>query len=176
MLDSRAEAVRGGFGLALLRFLDPIDWIAARLVIAAMAGMVTIVAAQVFMRYVLNLSLDWAVELSRLCFVWLVFLAIPLGIKRGAHVGVGLLTDRLPSRVQDTLFRGMSALVIVLMVVVAREAVVLTHDQWDEPMATLDISVALFMLPVAIGAVHSVLHLLAGVLTGPPVKRTVATE
>jgi len=158
------------------RVLDGIDQVVALLIIVAMAGMVVVVATQVYLRYALNLSLDWADEISRLLFVWSIFLAIPLGIKRGSHVGIELLTNQLPRGFRDRLFRFMNVLAIVLMAVVAWQAGVLTHDQWDEPMSTLDISVGFFMLPLLIGAVHSVLHLLAGVIAGVPAKAPAVTE
>jgi TRAP-type transport system small permease protein len=81
----------GGTGYARCA-LDLIDRIVGLLVILAMAAMVTVVAAQVGLRYMLNQSFDWADELSRLLFVRSIFLAIPLGIKRGAHVSIELLT------------------------------------------------------------------------------------
>jgi TRAP-type C4-dicarboxylate transport system permease small subunit len=158
------------------RALNLIDWIITLLVILAMAAMVTIVAAQVGLRYVLNQSFDWADELSRLLFVWSIFLAIPLGIKRGAHVSIELLTEWLPADVRQRLFRMVSLLAMALMAVVAWQAGILTRDQWDEPMSTLDISVGLFMLPVLIGAIHSVLHLLVGVVDGRPAKALAAIE
>lgn len=157
---SWARYARGG--------LNAIDWVVRALVIVAVAAMTTIVAVQVGLRYGLNESLDWADEVSRLAFVWSVFLAIPLGIKRGAHLSVVLLTDRLPTGPRRMLFRTMSVLAMVLMAVVAWQAGILTRNQWDEPMSTLDISVGLFMMPVAIGAVHAMLHLLAGIIVGVP--------
>jgi len=150
------------------RALSGLDSIAAIVVILAMAGMVAIISTQVFLRYGLNSSLDWAEEVSRLLFVWSVFLAIPLGMKRGVHVGINLLTGLLPTPAQNTLFRLMSALAIVMMAVVAWEAAILTRDQWDEPMTTLDVSVGFFMLPLLIGAAHSILHLVLLVIEGPP--------
>jgi TRAP-type C4-dicarboxylate transport system permease small subunit len=156
--------------------LNAIDWVVSALVVLAMAAMTSIVAVQVGLRYGLNDSLDWADEVSRLAFVWAVFLAIPLGIKRGAHVGIELLTGWLPGGLRRGLFRMMSLLVIALMAVVAWQAAILVRDQWDEPMSTLDVSVGLFMLPVAIGAVHSVLHLLAGSIRGEPGKAVTAVE
>jgi len=149
------------------RALSGLDWIAAFVVMLAMAGMVAIIATQVFLRYGLNSSLDWAEEVSRLLFVWTVFLAIPLGMKRGAHVGINLLTGLMPTLAQNMLFRLMSTLAIALMGVVAWEAAILTRDQWDEPMTTLDISVGFFMLPLLIGAAHSILHLALLVVEGP---------
>jgi TRAP-type C4-dicarboxylate transport system permease small subunit len=156
--------------------LNVVDWIVAALVVLAMAAMTTIVAIQVGLRYGLNESLDWADEVSRLAFVWAVFLAIPLGIKRGAHLSVVLLTDRLPAGPRSMLFRAMNALAMVLMAVVAWQATILIRDQWDEPMSTLDISIGLFMMPVVIGAVHSELHLLAGIIAGIPANVPQGTE
>lgn len=158
------------------RGLNAIDWILGALVVLAMAAMTIIVAVQVGLRYGLNESLDWADEVSRLTFVWAVFLAIPLGIKRGSHVGMELLTGWLPGAARRALFRAVSLLATALMAIVAWQAVILVRDQWDEPMSTLDVSVGLFMLPLAIGAVHSVLHLLAGVVTGRPGNAVAAVE
>jgi TRAP-type transport system small permease protein len=158
------------------RGLDALDWVIAKVVIVSMAIMVTVVAAQVFTRYALNLSLDWAEEISRLFFVWSIFFAIPLGVKRGAHVSIALLTDRLPVQAQDKLFRAMNAVAMLLMAVVAYEAAILTRDQWDEPMSTLDFSIGWFMLPLFVGAAHAFLHLLNGVLSGQPERQELATE
>jgi TRAP-type transport system small permease protein len=158
------------------RILSGIDWIAALLVVLAMAGMVAIVSVQVFLRYALNSSLDWADEVSRLLFVWSVFLAVPLGVKRGSHVGLALLTSLLPAGLRTGLYRLVNAGALGLMTVLAWEATRLTLEQWDEPMTTLDVSVGAFMLPVVIGAVHSMLHLLDAFIHGQPLKVAAVVE
>jgi len=53
--------------------------------VALMAVMCTVVFAQVVLRYVFNSSIDWADEVSRLAFVWTVFLAIPLAIRDASN-------------------------------------------------------------------------------------------
>ena len=156
--------------------LNVIDWIVGVLVILAMAAMTLTVAVQVGLRYGLNESIDWADEVSRLSFVWAVFLAIPLGIKRGAHVSVELLTGQLPTGTRRGLFRLVSLLAMMLMVLVTWQAAILARNQWDEPMSTLEVSVGVFMLPLVIGAAHSVLHLLVGVIDGRPGKALSAAE
>jgi TRAP-type C4-dicarboxylate transport system permease small subunit len=163
-----ARYARGGLNIA--------DWIVGALVILAMAAMTTIVTVQVWLRYGLNASLDWADEVSRLAFVWTIFLALPLGIKRGVHVSMELLKGQLPAGARRALFRLVSLLAVALMAVVAWQAALLVRDQWDEPMSTLDVSVGVFMLPLVIGSVHSVLHLLVGVIDGGPGKPVPAGE
>jgi TRAP-type C4-dicarboxylate transport system permease small subunit len=155
------------------RLIDRLDAIVAMLVILAMAGIVTTISEQVFLRYALNSSFDWAEEVSRLLFVWSIFLAIPLGVKQGAHVGIDLLTSHWPPSASTALFRVTSLIGIALMGVVAWQAAILTRDQWDEPMTTLDFSIGLFMLPLAIGAAHAILHLLIAAIDGAPRKKMI---
>ena len=60
------------------RVLNLLDRSTLGLVLVAMAAMVAVVSAQVALRYGFNRSIDWADEVSRLAFVWSIFLAIPL--------------------------------------------------------------------------------------------------
>jgi TRAP-type C4-dicarboxylate transport system permease small subunit len=172
-MSETAPAARRGIARLML---DGLDWVAASVVILAMAGMIAIVATQVGLRYGLNQSIDWADEVSRLLFVWAVFMAIPLGIARGGHIGIDLLTDRLPIGLRGRLFAVVDVLAVVLLAVVGGYAARLTYDQWDEPMSTLDLSVGLFMLPIVIGAAHSILHLLMQVVAGRPVRTRTLSE
>ncbi|OYW16920.1 MAG: hypothetical protein B7Z52_07665, partial [Burkholderiales bacterium 12-64-5] len=137
-------------------------------VIAVTGTMVVVVVAQVILRYGFGRSFDWADEISRLLFVWVIFLALPLGIPKGAHVGVSLLTDRLPPAARSLLFRLTSLMCAALLAVVAWQAALLVLEQWEEPLSTLDASVALFMVPLVLGAAHGLLHLLALAVAGAP--------
>jgi len=139
---------------------------AAWTLVGLVAAMVAIVSAQVFMRYVLNSSIGWTDEVSRLTFVWSIFLAIPLGIKAGVHIGMEILTARLPANVQDVLARAVALVGAAMMALVAWQAARLAFDQWDELMASVNASSAWFIVAVAIGGAHSSLHLLWITLTG----------
>ncbi len=98
-----------GWRRACLLGLAALDVAAAWTIVALVTVMVTVVSAQVFMRYALNSSIGWADEVSRLMFVWSIFLAIPLGIRLGAHIGIEMLTARLPAAAQDVLARAVAA-------------------------------------------------------------------
>jgi TRAP-type C4-dicarboxylate transport system permease small subunit len=155
---------RGKYATALAA----LDVAAAWTIVALMAVMVAVVSAQVFMRYALNSSIGWADEISRLMFVWSIFLAIPLGIKLGVHIGIEMLTSRFSAGVQDALARAVSLASAALMALVCYEAIVITWDQWDEQMASVNASAALFILALAVGCGHSALHLIWIALTGKP--------
>jgi len=150
----------------LAALIGALDVAAAWALVALIAVMVALVSAQVFMRYVLNSSIGWTDEISRLTFVWSIFLAIPLGIKAGVHIGMEILTARLPENVQDILARAVAMVGAAMMALVAWQAARLAFDQWDELMASVDMSAAWFIVAVAIGCAHSALHLLWITLTG----------
>ncbi len=124
-----------------------------------MTIMIVVVSAQVFLRYVLNSSIGWADEVSRLAFVWSVFLAIPLGIREGLHVGIELLTSRFPGLVQRGLVRLMAALGAVMMAIVCWQSAIIAYDQWEEKMSSVPASAGLFVLAIVVGSAHSVLCL-----------------
>jgi TRAP-type C4-dicarboxylate transport system permease small subunit len=58
------------------------------LVAAIFAAMVLIGTWQVFGRFVLNATPSWSEEVQIFGHIWLVFLAIPIAYRRGAHITV----------------------------------------------------------------------------------------
>jgi TRAP-type C4-dicarboxylate transport system permease small subunit len=156
--------------------LGGLDKLITALLLAAVAVMVGVVSAQVGLRYGFNLSIDWADEVGRLAFVWSIFLAIPLGVRNGAHIGIDIVVDKLSPAFRGGLKRiaaGMSAL---MMAVIAWASWGVAREQWDELMATLDWSVGWFIVPVGMGALLSALHLLRIVIVGPPLPQAGGAE
>ena len=156
--------------------LGLIDRCASGTIIAAMAAMVVVVSLQVLLRYAFNASLDWAEDIARLLFVWSIFLAVPLGVKRGSHIAIELLTVRLPPPARVFFIRIMALGCAALMTVICYQSALLTVQQWDEFMPTLNVTAALFMVPVAFGAAHSALHFAALAISGAPPRVEVLVE
>lgn len=155
--------------------LDRIDRVARVAIIAIVAVMIAIVSLQVLLRYVFNTSIDWSDEVSRLLFVWSMFLAIPLGIREGSHVGVELLVGRFAPETRRQLVKATSLVAVVLMAVVFWQSLVITVDTWDELLPTLNLSANWFMVPVPICALHSILHLVQ-LFWREPVRTIVTIE
>lgn len=59
-----------------------------------------ILFVQIIMRTVFSAPLKWAEELARYLQIWITFLGIGYGIRRGSHIGMTLLRDRLPRVLQ----------------------------------------------------------------------------
>jgi TRAP-type C4-dicarboxylate transport system permease small subunit len=67
-------------------------------VAAIFAAMCVVGLLQVFNRFVLNRSLSWSEEFQIFSHVWIVFLAIPIAYRRGAHLAVESFSSMLPPR------------------------------------------------------------------------------
>ncbi len=57
--------------------------------------MVILIFGQVCMRYIANFSLSWTEELARILFIWVSWIGISLGQKKGEHIKITMVTDRL---------------------------------------------------------------------------------
>lgn len=158
----------------LKRVLSRVDALTYWIIAGAIGGMTLIVAIQVVMRYFFGLSIDSADELSRLLFVWAIFLAIPHGVKAGVHVGIDILISRFRDHTREIIFRITGVLSLVLMVMLIYGAAVATMERWPELMPTLPISSAVFYIPLLICAIHSSLHLVLQIRGGPLVWQETA--
>ncbi|MDV2685244.1 TRAP transporter small permease [Alkalihalophilus lindianensis] len=75
--------------MKLLKWID--EHIEEVLLIGFSVVMVAVIAAQVFMRHVMESSLSWSEELARYCFIWLVYLGISYGVKKQRHIKVDVV-------------------------------------------------------------------------------------
>lgn len=69
-----------------------INWFLALL----MAGMVVVITAQVWYRFVLNDPLSWSEEAGRYLFVWISFMGAAAGVRYQVHLGIDLMEKLLP--------------------------------------------------------------------------------
>jgi TRAP-type C4-dicarboxylate transport system permease small subunit len=175
-MSALAPESAGAPGAALRRVLVPLDRFVTAVLLFSVAVMVIVVSTQVGLRYGFNRSIDWAEELGRLSFVWSIFLAIPLGVRQGSHIGIDLVVDRLPPAARTFIRRAAAGVCAVMMFVIAWAAYRVAAEQWDELMATLDWSVGWFIVPVGVGALLSGLHLVHIAVAGPPAPQQAVTE
>ena len=160
----------------LKTMLDGFDRMICWLIMLAMALMVAVVSVLVLLRYGFNSSIDWADDIGRLLFVTSVFLAVPIAVKHNAHISIGLLVDHLPPAVQNGLARFVALLSAGMMGLISWFTIQVAAGQWREMLPTVEITIAVFMLPVALGTFHSALHLLRIVWVGPPERAALGAE
>jgi TRAP-type transport system small permease protein len=85
----------GRKGSGMRRAFDLLDAAISRCAIVLLAVMVILIGSQVFARYVLNQALYWTEELGRHVMIWMVFLAAAVCLRRGFHLSITILAQRL---------------------------------------------------------------------------------
>jgi TRAP-type C4-dicarboxylate transport system permease small subunit len=75
--------------------MDMLETIIRWTVVGLLAVMVAAIGSQVFARYLFHQSLYWTEELGRHVMVWMIFLASVLCVRRGYHLSITLLKERL---------------------------------------------------------------------------------
>jgi TRAP-type transport system small permease protein len=81
----------------------------------SLAAMSIAVFGNVVLRYVFNSGLTWSEEISRYLFVWMVFLGAIAALKDKMHLGVDIVVNALPKRLQKVVFLISNAIVLYLL-------------------------------------------------------------
>ncbi len=95
------------------------------LMIACLTSLVITTFLQVVFRYVLNMSLSWADELSRYVFVWLVFSGLVVSFVRGEHAIMNFVVDLYRGKFRTCMLAFIDVLILGLFVVLTVSGVML---------------------------------------------------
>jgi len=85
-----------------------------------MAGMVVIILAQVFFRYVIGTALPWPEEAARFLMLWAAGLMIATAFRRSGLVSIDIMVRMLPERIASVLSFMLLGLSLVVLVVAIR--------------------------------------------------------
>ena len=141
-------------------------------------ALVALVSANVFARYVLEVGILWAEEVSRLLFVWVVFLGSYVALRRKAHMAIDILADRLAPASRDRLMLAARLVVLVFLAVIAWAGgrLVLTTLEFGRVTPILGISAAWAYLSVPVAAVLMVMETLDEIAAAWPFRAHGAVE
>jgi TRAP-type C4-dicarboxylate transport system permease small subunit len=161
---------------AFLRFNDAVYlaciWISG----LSIAVMSLIIPWGIFTRYVLGTGSQWPEPIAILLMVVFTFLGAAAGYRAGAHIAVGMMTERLP----PALRAGLAKLVTLLMGIVAAfmawYGIQLCIALWGQGISELPwLPVGATYLPVPIGGAVTLLFVIEFLLFGSQAKRDVVT-
>lgn len=112
---------------------------------AALAGTVS--------RYVTFLPVvSWGEEVTRYAGIWAVFLVSGLGLRHGAHLGVDMVTRRLPARVHRLVYRLVYGLVLAFAGLLLVSGIRLARENVSQVSPALEWSMGIVYLCIPIGA------------------------
>jgi len=123
--------------------------------IAAFAGIFLCVLAQVVFRYVFNAPLTWSEELARYLFIWCAFLGWTIASRRGSHLAMTFVVDRLPPGAQAALAVATQLATLWFAWLLGSRGLRLVHNSWDvENVAVpFNLGVVYLIEPVAAAAI-----------------------
>jgi TRAP-type C4-dicarboxylate transport system permease small subunit len=113
---------------------------------------ILVIVTQIISRYVLNSSLPWPDEVSRILLVWITFLGTAAVMKRSGHMGLEFLAERLGPR-WGMLVEAVSSLAVIafaVIVVIAGWEMTVQGAQRTTP--ALGISFVLVYASMPVGA------------------------
>ena len=102
----------------LVKAFDTLFFALKAVVVVCFFGLVVIIVAQVYTRYMTDQALLWSEEIARFLMFWLVFLAAPIVYREGNHMAVDNLVNILPNVPKKVVLAVSVALQIVFFVVV----------------------------------------------------------
>lgn len=103
--------------------LGAIDRTLCWIVAGGLLAMSTILMIQVIARYVVNSPTVWSEELAISLFVWVSMLAIPLGLRRGEHLTLDIMSRRLGPAANKALSIVIAVLIIITLAAIAYFAI-----------------------------------------------------
>jgi TRAP-type C4-dicarboxylate transport system permease small subunit len=145
-------------------------------VTAVLAGLlVTLVLANVAGRYLFGTGFTWAEELSRLLFVWTVFLGAYIALCRKGHMAIVMVVERFPDNARRVIAVLGWILVLIFVSIIAFSGFRLALATWGFGRTTpiLRISAAWGYLAVPVSAVLMILPTLIEVVDAwrrPPAR------
>lgn len=84
-------------GSSLARAADWCFALQTWLMVACLAVMVVLLFGNVALRYLFNSGINVSDEISRLAFVWMIFLGSVIALRSHQHIGVSMLVERFGS-------------------------------------------------------------------------------
>jgi C4-dicarboxylate transporter, DctQ subunit len=155
------------FSLAYQAFLDRLE----KAAIEVTSFLVAVLLGNETLGIVCDLfghSIPWITELSVCLFAWVVFLGAGILSRRGGHISLDFLVERLPSSLQSGLkiSYAVLALVVVVVLVYFGGQLALFVGRFQKSVY-LQISLFYFYLSVPVGALLIGLNSLGTILPNP---------
>lgn len=122
------------------------DWCARLqtwLMAACLAVMVVLLFGNVAMRYLFNSGINVSDEISRLAFVWLIFLGAVLALRDHQHIGVTMLVERFGPAARRVSH-------VVCQLLVLWMLWLLADGSWAQTLIGLDTRLPVTAMPLAV--------------------------
>jgi TRAP-type C4-dicarboxylate transport system permease small subunit len=123
-----------------------------------------VVLMQVFFRFVIYLPFPWSEEIARYLMIWMGMLGSFVALRKGRHIGVTFLVERLPVGLNRVLTPLIQIALIAFLFIIAVQGWKLALFNASQKSPAMMIPMIYPYLAVPAGAALMILELVAGVL------------
>lgn len=120
--------------------------------------MISVVIANVFMRYFLDSSIVWAEEVATICFVWAVFIGASATYKNKLDVGINALVEKTSPHIKKIIYKIVALLMLIINGYIFYISIVFTSISYQKPMSVLGVSSAVINSSLIVGFGLMTLH------------------
>lgn len=117
-----------------------------------MAAITGVVFLQVLTRYVFQHPFEWPEEIARYCFVWVAMLGAALGLDRGVHFSIDMLTTRFRPAVAARVAIAIDLVCAGFCALLAWQGALLTWAVREQPSVALELPMAWAYAAIPVGA------------------------
>lgn len=108
--------------------------------------------AQVVQRYLFSMSIPWAIDVIRICFIYSVFCGMCVGIIRKTHLNIDVVLQIVPAKVRTGFNILSNVIVAVFLAVVLRYSIPFIQGNADQttPYLEFPMSYVYAVFPITI--------------------------
>ncbi len=151
---------------AINRLASALSAVSCWFLIALGVAMCIVVLLQVFFRFVVYIPFPWSEELARYLMIWLGMVGSFVALRRGRHIGVTILIERIPARIGVVLTPLLQAVMVAFLWVIAQQGMYLALFNAAQKSPAMQIPMFYTYLAVPVGAALMIIELIAGILHG----------
>lgn len=137
---------------AMSGFVDRLDRFVKAIVVVLFASLVSLVALQVALRYLIGTSIHWEEEAARYLMIWITFLTSGVGLRLGAHVAVDFVKDNAPRLIRIPLLIAIKLGMLLFLAIVAAYGYWVMVNVRDQISPALEFSMAIPYAAVPVGS------------------------
>jgi TRAP-type C4-dicarboxylate transport system permease small subunit len=166
-MDASSRATREAAVPPLAGLTAVLDRLACWACIGLFAAILLVMVLQVAFRYVLNAPLTWTEELARYLYIWACWLGAPVALRRGNHIAIAFVSDRMPSGLKRLAALVTQVAALVFLAQLTLQGGILTAKSHTVEAITLPIPWSAIYVAAPISAVLMILETVRAMWLGP---------
>ena len=146
------------------RFAANLNWFLERFCALLVALMVLDIWFGIIARYLLELGITWTEELARYLMIWAALVAVPCAAFHREHIGLTIISDRLPPLVRTILHVGLDLIGIAFFLFLFVYGLRMTADGYNQYAMIFGMTMTVLYASVPVAAGLTVLQMVASLV------------